>query len=81
MWCYHRSSSHTGLLPKSKGLIDKLGKTVAKVLHGLRFPLSHSLDYFPSVFRCVLASLYEGLSVRPSVRPSVRRSVGPLVGW
>ena len=24
------------------------------------------------VFRCVLASLYEGLSVRPSVRPSVR---------
>ena len=27
------------------------------------------------VFRCVLASLHEGLSVRPSVRPSVRRSV------
>ena len=24
------------------------------------------------LFRCVLASLYEGLSVRPSVRPSVR---------
>ena len=30
-------------------------------------------------FRCVLASLYEGLSVRPSVRPSVRMSVGPYV--
>ena len=30
-----------------------------------------------SIFRCVLASLYEGLSVRPSVGPSVR----PLVGW
>ena len=27
------------------------------------------------IFRCVLASLYEGLSVRRSVRPSVRRSV------
>ncbi len=27
-----------------------------------------------SVFRCVLASLYEGLSVRPSVRPSVTLS-------
>ena len=45
-WCYHRSSSHRGLLAKSKGLIDELGKTVAKVLHYLRFPLSHSLDYF-----------------------------------
>ena len=36
------------------------------------------------VFRCVLASLYEALSVRPSVRPSVgpsvRRSVRPSVG-
>ena len=30
-----------------------------------------------AIFRCVLASLYEGMSVRPSVRPSVRR----LVGW
>ena len=28
------------------------------------------------LFRCVLASLYEGLSVRPSVGPSIRRSVG-----
>ena len=26
------------------------------------------------IFRCVLASLYEGLSVRLWVRPSVRRS-------
>ena len=33
-----------------------------------------------SVFRCVLASLYEGLSVRPSVCPSVRPSVRPSVG-
>ena len=32
------------------------------------------------VFRCVLASLYEGLSVRRSVGPSVGRSVGPSVG-
>ena len=32
-----------------------------------------------AIFRCVLASLYEGLSVHPSVRPSVRRSVGPSV--
>ena len=31
------------------------------------------------LFRCVLASLYEGLSVRLSVGPSFRRSVGPLV--
>ncbi len=31
------------------------------------------------VFRCVLASLYEGLSVRRSVGRSVRRSVGPSV--
>ena len=31
------------------------------------------------IFRCVLASLYEGLSVRPSVRRSVRRSVGRSV--
>ncbi len=28
------------------------------------------------IFRCVLASLYEGLSVRPSVRPSIGPSVG-----
>ena len=34
------------------------------------------LDFF---FRCVLASLYEGLSVRPSVGRSVGRSVGPWV--
>ena len=34
----------------------------------------------PTIFRCVLASLYEGLSVRRSVGPSVRRSVGPSVG-
>ena len=27
------------------------------------------------LIRCVLASLYEGLSVRPSIRPSVRPSV------
>ena len=27
------------------------------------------------IFRCVLASLYEALSVRPSVGPSVRPSV------
>ena len=33
-----------------------------------------------SIFRCVLASLYEGLSVRPSVRRSVVPSVGPSVG-
>ena len=31
------------------------------------------------IFRCVLASLYEGLSVRPSVRPSVCPSVCPSV--
>ena len=31
------------------------------------------------LFRCVLASLYEGLSVRPWVHPSVRPSVGPSV--
>ena len=30
-----------------------------------------------NVFRCDLASLYEGVSVRPSVRPSVGRSVTP----
>ena len=28
--------------------------------------------FFNSVFRCVLASLYEGFSIRPSVRRSVR---------
>ena len=33
-----------------------------------------------SVFRCVLAVLYEGLSVRPSVGPSVDPSVGLSVG-
>ena len=33
-----------------------------------------------SVFRCVLAFLYEGLSVRPSVGPSVDPSVGLSVG-
>ena len=32
------------------------------------------------VFRCVHASLYEGLSVGPSVRLSVHPSVGPSVG-
>ena len=32
-----------------------------------------------SLFRCVLASLYDGLSVHPSVRPSVRPSVCPSV--
>ena len=53
MWCYHRSSSHTGLLPKSKGLIDKVGKRVAKVLQGLRFPLSHSLDYFQIIVQSI----------------------------
>ena len=31
------------------------------------------------ILRCVLASLYEGLSVRWSIRRSVRRSVGPSV--
>ena len=31
---------------------------------------------FFSIFRCVLASLYEGPSVRPLVGPSVGRSVG-----
>ena len=35
---------------------------------------------FSGLFRCVLASLYEGLSVCPSVRRSVRRSVRPSVG-
>ena len=30
------------------------------------------------LFRCAVASLYEGLSVRMSVRPWVRPSVGPL---
>ena len=33
------------------------------------------ISFTIKVFRCVLASLYEGLSVRPSVCPSVRRSV------
>ena len=32
------------------------------------------------VFRCDVASLWEGVSVRPSVGPSVRPSVGPSVG-
>ena len=32
-------------------------------------------SHFSSVFRCVLASLYEGLSVRPYVRGSVCPSV------
>ena len=31
------------------------------------------------VFRCVLASLYEGVTVRPSVGPLVRWYVGPSV--
>ena len=31
------------------------------------------------LFRCVLASLYEGLSVLWSVRPSIRRSVRQMV--
>ena len=35
----------------------------------------HTLDPYPVVFRCVLASLYEGPSVRPSIGPSVRQSV------
>ena len=34
------------------------------------------ISFTIKVFRCVLASLYEGLSVRPSVCPSVRLSVG-----
>ena len=29
------------------------------------------------IFRCVFASLYEGMSVRPFVRPTVRPSVRP----
>ena len=33
-----------------------------------------------TIFRCVLASLYEGACVRLSVLPSVRPSVGPPVG-
>ena len=39
------------------------------------------LDNLLSLFRCALASLYEGLSVHPSVGPSVGRSVGPSVRW
>ena len=43
-----------------------------------------NLEGESSLFKCVLASLYEGLSVRqsvsPSVRPSVRLSVRPSVG-
>ena len=39
----------------------------------------HRRSFPLSFFRCVLASLYEGLSVRRSVGPSVRRSVRPSV--
>ena len=45
-------------------------RNFTKVATGLYKPL----------FRCVLASLYEGLSVRRSVGRSVRRSVRPSVG-
>ena len=39
-------------------------------------PTSHSFIFYHTILRCVLASLKEGLSVRPSVGPSVdRRSV------
>ena len=53
-----------------------------KVFLVSHFPTPHlwlSLQVSVYLFRCVQASLYEGLSVRPSVRPSVRRSVGPSV--
>ena len=36
-------------------------------------------NYQSFVFRCVLASLYEGLSVRPTDGPAVRLLVRPLV--
>ena len=34
-----------------------------------------------NLFWCVLATLYEGVSVRWSVCLSARRSIGPLVRW
>ena len=37
-------------------------------------------NHYKVLFRCVLVSLYEALSVRRSVRRSVRPSVGPSVG-
>ena len=40
------------------------------------FPKTHILSYFLHVFRCVLASLYECVSVGRLVGPSVGRSVG-----
>ena len=53
--------------------------------YGPCFSLTHSVFYSiylaVTLFRCVLASLYEGLSVRPSVRRSVGPSVRPSVGW
>ena len=39
------------------------------------YPSQITLKPLPTIFRCVLASLYEGLSVRPSVCPWVRMSV------
>ena len=56
-------------------------------MHGQK-PLSHELRIFFFfffflflflLFRCVLASLWEGVSVPPSVRPSVHPSVRPYV--
>ena len=40
--------------------------------------LSFLLNSDIQAFRCVLASLFEGLSVHPSVRPSVGNSFWPL---
>ena len=46
---------------------------------------ARALSICMMVFRCVLASLREGLSVRrsvgPSVGPSACRSIRPLVRW
>jgi len=54
-------------------------KIILNQLYTAYQSFTSALSVLP-LFRCVLASLYEGLSVRPSirlsVRPSVRRSVG-----
>ena len=44
--------------------------------HSMGFP--NTLSHF-KLFRCVLASLYEALSVRQSICPSIHPSVRPLV--
>ena len=70
---YNSSSVYLGFCLAGIHMSALPTSIVVGILNDWKFRVK-SLVLFLNLFRCVLASLYESLSVRPSVRRSVRRS-------